>query len=92
MLFSYSKAFEAATKFVNLQDRNTENCISHFHFKNKHMVIASVINSIVDKQLENISSGSTPNCYINRRKAFVFADEGNVDHEGKYTVFGQVIT
>lgn len=92
MLFSYSKAFEAATKFVNIEDRNTENCISNFHFKNKHMVIASVINTIVDKQLENISGGSTPNVYINRRKAFVFADEGNVDHEGKYTVFGQIIT
>ena len=92
MLFSYSKAFETATKFVNTEDRFTENCISNFHFKNKHMVIASVINTIVDKQLENISGGGTPEVYINRRKAFVFADEGNVDHEGKYTVFGQIIT
>ena len=28
---------------------------------------------------------------VSRRKAMVFADEGKVDHEGKYTIFGQVM-
>jgi hypothetical protein len=38
--------------------------------------------------LEKIDSGSMVYLSISRRKAMVFADEGKVDHEGKYTIFG----
>jgi len=28
---------------------------------------------------------------VSRRKAHLFGEEGKIDHEGKYTMFGQII-
>ena len=49
-----------------------------------------MINNIVDKQLSQIPNGDTCSVKVNRRKAFEFQDAGNVDHEGKYSIFGQI--
>jgi len=35
-----------------------------------------------------LPNGDAPETKVNRRKAFEFEEEGNVDHEGKYSVFG----
>ena len=51
MLFSFSKAFSSAIKFVIPEEKNEEGTFSHKHFQNKNLVVASVINEIVDKQL-----------------------------------------
>lgn len=72
MIFNFNKAFHSAIKFVNSEDRNTEGCISYYHFNNKNMIVPSVVNDIVDKQLKSISSGGMARVNINRRKAFVF--------------------
>ena len=56
------------------------------------MVISSVINDIIDRQLSDLPTGGTPNVTCNRRKAFEFQDQGGIDHEGKYTIFGQIIS
>ena len=42
----------------------------------------------VNDMLDDIPSGSMAYVKISRRKAMEFADEGKVDHEGKYTIFG----
>jgi hypothetical protein len=48
MLLNFNKAFESAIKFVNSDDRNTEGCISYYHFMSKNMIVSTVINGIVD--------------------------------------------
>jgi len=92
MLFKFSKAFSQAVKYVSFEDRSTVGSISYYHFKSKNLVVSSVINKIVDKELQSIPNGDTPQISCNRRKAFEFFDSGNVDHEGKYSLFGQIIT
>ena len=52
MLFSFSKAFSSAIKFVSPEEKNEEGTFSNKHFQSKHLVVASVINEIVDKQLK----------------------------------------
>ena len=51
-------------------------------------MIPSVTNKIVNDMLDDIPSGSMAHVKISRRKAMEFADEGKVDNEGKYTIFG----
>ena len=51
-------------------------------------MIPSITNKIVNEMLDQIDSGSMVYLSVSRRKAMVFADEGKVDHEGKYTIFG----
>lgn len=40
--------------------------------------------------IDLLSTSSEGNVTIKRRKAFYFANSGQVDHEGKFTIFGQV--
>jgi len=35
-----------------------------------------------------LPNGGTPEINVNRRKAFEYFDQGNVDNEGKYSIFG----
>ena len=91
LLVNYSKAFNAAVKFISAEERNEPGTISFHHFNTKKMCCATVINQIVDKQLESIPSGNSVEIAINRRKAFEFMDTGNVDVEGKYSIFGQIV-
>lgn len=56
------------------------------------MVISAVINQIVDGQLGALPNGDTPDIKVNRRKAFEFQEQGNIDHEGKYSIYGQTCT
>ena len=90
-LFTYCKAFSRAVKYISVDERNVAGTISQQHFASKNMVIASVINAIVDKQLSSLPNGETHEIRVNRRKAFEFIEEGNVDHEGKYSIFGQIM-
>lgn len=90
-LFKFSVAFSRAVKYVSAEDRDNEGSISYQHFRVKSKVLASVINAIVDKSLESIPTGNTCEVVCNRRKAFEFGESGNVDHEGKYSIFGQII-
>ena len=46
---------------------------------------------MIDHQLSKINEGDRPEINVNRRRAMVFADEGNIDHEGRHSIYGQVI-
>ena len=45
---------------------------------------------MVNSELESICSGSMVYLSVSRRKAMLFEEEGKVDNEGKYTIFGQI--
>ena len=47
---------------------------------------------MIDHQLEQLSFyDSRPEIDVNRRRAFDFEEEGNIDHEGRYSIYGQII-
>lgn len=72
LLFEFSKAFSNCFRFVSVEERDVVGSISYRHFKSKNMIVASVINGIVDRQLTDLPGGGTPNVSCNRRKAFEF--------------------
>lgn len=74
MLFVFSKAFANAVKYVSVEDKNEVGTISYNHFNCKSLVVSTVINQIVDKQLSSIPTGSTAGVKCNRRKAFEFGE------------------
>ena len=88
LLVKFSKAFSRALKYVSVDQRQEEGTISYNHYSSRHLVVTTAINQIVDRQLSSIPNGESPEVSVNRRKAMEFADAGNVDHEGKYSVFG----
>ena len=88
LLVKFSKAFSRALKYVSVDQRQEEGSISYNHYSSRHLVVTTAINQIVDRQLSSIPNGESPEVSVNRRKAMEFADAGNVDHEGKYSVFG----
>lgn len=92
MLFNFSQAFSRAVKYISVEERSEVGTFSFNHYKNKGLVVTTVINQIVDKQLSQIPNGDTCSVSCNRRKAFEFQEQGNVDHEGKYSIFGQICT
>ena len=91
LLVKFSKVFSRALKYVTVEDRQVDGTLSSYHYKNKNMVVITAINQIVDRQLEAIPDGSTPEVSVNRRKAMEFAEAGKIDSEGKYSIFGQII-
>merc|ERR1712060_806641 len=56
-----------------------------------HIVPSSLLAKIVDDQVSGISTGYARDVRVSRRKEMVFADAGKIAHEGKYTMFGQII-
>jgi len=50
------------------------------------------LSKIVDEQVQSIDGGYERQVTVSRRKAMVFADAGKVDHEGKFTMYGQIIS
>lgn len=91
-LVEFSKDFSKLQQFVDFNDRDNEGSISYHSFRNKNLVLADVLNQLVDKVLESISSCSGNEIKVNRRKAFEFREAGNIDHEGKSSIFGQICT
>mmetsp|Transcript_23102 Transcript_23102/g.28634 ORF Transcript_23102/g.28634 Transcript_23102/m.28634 type:complete len:258 (+) Transcript_23102:8732-9505(+) len=77
--------------YINVSQRNIEGTLSHIHYERRIYSLASVINKMIDQQLSQISEGEKPEIYVNRRKAMVFADEGNIDHEGRNSIYGQIV-
>jgi hypothetical protein len=55
------------------------------------LVPPTVLSKIVDKTCEEVDGGYSRDVSVSRRKAMVFADSGKIDHEGKYSIYGQVI-
>lgn len=67
--------------------------MAYLLFSKKNIVPSTVLSKIVDEATNQISyEYCEPQVTVSRRKAMVYADSGKVDQEGKYTIFGQVIT
>jgi len=91
LLLKFNKAFSAMINYVNVQQRNVPGTLSNIHYERRSFSLASVINKMIDTQLNQISEGDRPEIQVNRRKAMAFADEGNIDHEGRYSIYGQIL-
>jgi len=91
LLLKFNKQFSSMIKYVNVSQRHMAGSLANLHFKCKNMALKSVINTMVDKQLNDIDEGCKPEIDVNRRKAMVFEEEGNIDHEGRYSIYGQII-
>ena len=88
LLLKFNIAFKWVIKFINVAERNNQGSLSYLHFKSRYLSAPSVINQIIDKQLNSIPDGGKAEVNVNRQKAQIFHDEGNIDHEGKYSIFG----
>lgn len=91
LLFLFNKMYFECIKLINPSERKIEDTLSNMHYKLRLLALPSVINRMVDRELKNIPEGGKPEINVNRRKAMQFADEGKVDHEGKYSIFGQIM-
>ena len=60
-------------------------------FDRRHLALSSILNKMVHSSLGNIREGGKPEIDVNRRKAMIFADDGNIDHEGRYSIYGQIM-
>ena len=75
-----------------MSERNLEGSFSSKHFASRHLSLSLAINSVIDTQLAKVVEyNQRGHCKVNRRKAQIFQDEGNVDHEGKHSIFGQIM-
>lgn len=93
LLLKLVKAWVSLEKITSLQDKDIEGTMGHLLFSKKHIVPPTVLSTIVDEATNQISyEYCEPDVHVSRRKAMVFADSGKVDHEGKYSIFGQIIT
>ena len=88
LLLKFNKSFKNMIKYVNISQRKQVGSLSNMHYMCKSIALTSVINSMVDKQLKAIQEGGKPEINVSRRKAMQFQDDGNIDHEGKYSIFG----
>jgi len=79
-----------AYKYIDPSDRNRPGSIASLHFKNKSYTIPSIMSDVIKKALENISDSSYVDVTVSRRRAMLYSDQGKIDHDGKWSIFGQV--
>jgi len=91
LLISLVKAWLVVSKISDLSDKETPGTLSHLQFQMKFLVPPTVLGKLVDEAVEKLGTGYAREVSVSRRKAMYFAEEGKVDHEGKYTMFGQII-
>ena len=91
-LFKFNKVFKKATELVRFEERNEKGTLANRHFQCRDLALSSIVNALIDEQLGNVYEGGTPEVTVNRRKAMVYADEGKIDHEGKNSIYGQIVS
>ena len=92
LLVKFSQVFFKVIKLINMSERNLEGSYSNKHFVSRHLSISLAIDSIIESQLGSIpQTGDMAYCKVNRRKALIFQEEGNIDHDGKQSIFGQIM-
>lgn len=91
LLLKLVKAWSTLQTISGLGDKEVVGSIGHTLFMKKYLVPPSVLSKIVDEAVERVSSGSSGDITVSRRKAFNFGDSGKVDHEAKYSMYGQII-
>lgn len=57
----------------------------------RHLVLPAFKSKIIDKQISSLPTGSRGQLKIKRNPAKEFADSGQCDHTGEYTIFGQIL-
>jgi len=91
LLLSLVKAWMTIEKVTDLKNKNVPGSIGNLLFTSKYLVPPSVLSVIVDKACQEVDSGYGPGVAVSRLRAKTFADSGKIDHEGKYTIYGQLI-
>ena len=91
LLLSLVKAWKSLEENCDLKDKTTPGSIANLLFAKKYLVPPTVLSKIVDKACGEVDGGYSRDVSVSRRKAMVFADSGKIDHEGKYSIYGQVI-
>lgn len=91
LLLSLVKAWQTIEKVTDLANKNDKGSIANLLFSSKYLVPPSVLSVIVDKACAEVDSGYGPSVAVSRLRAKTFEDNGKIDHEGKYTIYGQII-
>lgn len=91
-LVKFNKIFKKALKFIRIDERNEAGTLANRHFKCRDIALTSIINSQIDDALRCVDDGGTPEINVNRRKAMEYEESGKIDHEGKYSIYGQIIS
>ena len=89
LLIGLIKAWLAVAKIFPIN--NMSGSIGNKLRQLKFMLPSSVAGKMVDEAIAKLSSGYGANVEVSRRKAMLFIDKGLIDHEGKYTIYGQII-
>ena len=91
LLIGLVKAWQKIEGTCGISGKDIPGSIASLLFEKKSLVPPSVLSAIVDKACEAVDSSYEASVDVNRMRAKAFADKGNIDHEGKYTIFGQII-
>lgn len=92
LLLKLVKAWVNLNEITSLDGKDVEGTLAHLLFSNKHLVPSTVLSKIVDEAIDQVGNEyCEPDISVNRRKAMNFAESGKIDHEGKYSIFGQII-
>lgn len=91
LLITLVKAWQKIEGTCGIQGKDIPGSIASLLFEKKFLIPPSALSAIVDKACEAVDSSYESSVDVNRLRAKAFADKGNIDHEGKYTIFGQII-
>ena len=91
LLLRLLKAWIKVAQYFTMSKKNVPGSISATLFGLKFLMPPSISNKLVDELVSQLDSGYEEGVEVSRRKAMVFADSGKIDHEGKYTIYGQII-
>lgn len=91
LLLKLVKAWSTLQSISSLEDKEVVGSIGHTLFSKKYLVPPSVLSKIVDEAVNQVSEGYGGDTTVSRRKAFMFGDSGKIDHEAKYSMYGQII-
>ena len=77
-------------KLINTYDRNKAGTMANKHFMLKNLCMPSIMTEIVNKKLKLIKEGSKCDITVSRRKSMLQREKGQIDHDGRWSIFGQV--
>ena len=91
LLLAVLKGWIHVAGFFNMKKKHVEGSVARLLHGLKFLMPPSVSGQLVDAAVERIDTGYGSRVSVSRRKAMVFADSGKIDHEGKYSMYGQIV-
>ena len=91
LILNLLKGWMRVASFFNMKKKHVEGSVAKLLHSQKFLMPPSVSSELVDAAVERIDTGYGSRVSVSRRKAMVFADSGKIDHEGKYSIFGQIM-